>query len=177
MTEKVKSNAIINLRKFTPEGARMGQRKGLEVRLENIELREKFRKNALAFQKVMHELPEMLGLDVMKLCIHMALADEDYAEAARLGKELAEYERPKLQRIENLNKDQSRDMSDEELIAALRSEGLLPSGLNLSKVLGAAPTSKIPTRARNKKKGPPKILSTAPLKAPPGFTRKMPKED
>lgn len=170
----ITTSALENLKRFTPEGARMGQRKGLATRLDNIEIREQLRKNALAFQKIIHELPEFSGTDLLKFCVHQAIATEDYVALYQLGKELAEYERPKLQRVENLNKDASRDLSDAELLEAAKREGLVPAGVDMSKFLPMGGTVvQLKTRKR-KKVAPEGIQSTAPLKAPPGFTRTKP---
>ena len=114
-----------NLRKLTPEGARIGQRKGVETRLLQKELRENFKRNAKAFQKIIDDIPELSSLDVIRMCIHMALAEDNYEDAARWAKELAEYEKPKLQRVEQVVKDGTKDLSDEEFFELAKKEGLV----------------------------------------------------
>ena len=122
MTPREKS--LSRLRKFTPEGRKLGRIKQQETQLLDKQLQKNFKRNAKAFQKVLKGMPEMSSIDVMKMCIHMALSENDYEAAGRWAKELAEYEKPKLQRIERINKDATKDLSDEELQQALLAEGL-----------------------------------------------------
>ncbi len=120
------NGALANLKKLTPEGARIGQRKGVETKLLNKEIRENFKRNAKAFQKVLADIPDMKALDVIRMCVHLALQDNDYETAARWAKELAEYEKPKLQRIEKVNKNEAEELSDDELYKRAQAEGLFP---------------------------------------------------
>lgn len=122
----VGEKSLANLKKLTPEGARIGQRKGVETKLLNKEIRENFKRNAKAFQKVLKDIPEMSSLDVIRMCVHLALQENDYETAARWAKELAEYEKPKLQRIEKVSKNEAEDLSLDELHALAQKEGLLP---------------------------------------------------
>jgi hypothetical protein len=122
--------SLENLRKFTPEGAKLAQKKGAEAKLLKRELQQEFKKNAKAFSKVLADVPELSSLDVIRMCIHLALQDNNYEDAARWAKELAEYEKPKLQRIEQKITTKT-EMSDEELMEELRKQGINPSGLNL----------------------------------------------
>jgi len=126
-TINVKS--LENLRKFTPESAKLAQKKGVETKLLKKELQQEFKKNAKAYSKVLADVPELSALDVIRLCIHLALQDNNYEDAARWSKELAEYEKPKLQRIEQRITTKT-EMSDDELMEALRKEGIDSSVLN-----------------------------------------------
>ena len=57
----------------------------------------------------------------------MCLADGDYDGAADIAKAIAEYERPKLARTENLNAElNANDLSDEELKEKMEQLGIDP---------------------------------------------------
>jgi hypothetical protein len=122
-----KERSMSQLKRFTPEGRRLGRMKQLETQLLDKQLQKNFKRNAKAFSKVLKDIPEMSGIDVMKMCIHLALGENDWDTAAKWAKELAEYEKPKLQRVEKIVKDETKDMSDEELMRLAIEEGLLPS--------------------------------------------------
>lgn len=121
-----KERVLSKLRKFTPEGRKLGRQKQRETQLLDKAIQKNFQRNAKAFKKVMGKLPDFSAIDVMKMCIHMAIQDDDYEAAGRWAKELAEYEKPKLQRKELHIKDETKDLSDEELFAQAAAEGLLP---------------------------------------------------
>jgi|NOAtaT_5_FD_contig_51_3921598_length_1317_multi_2_in_0_out_0_1 hypothetical protein len=126
-----KERVLSKLRKFTPEGRKLGRIKQQETQLLDRELQKTFLRNAKAFKKVMNKLPEMSSIDVLRMCVHSALAENDYEAAGRWAKELAEYEKPKLQRKEIINKDETKEMSDEELFAAAVAEGLVEGNVRL----------------------------------------------
>lgn len=86
---------------------------------------EVFKLNAKAFIQVMNELPEISPLDVMRMAIHSALQQEDFESAARYAGMLAEYETPKLARLESNVTTRVQDMSDDELARIAKEEGLL----------------------------------------------------
>jgi molecular chaperone GrpE (heat shock protein) len=121
--------SLENLRKFTPESAKLAQRKGADTKLLKREIQKEFKKNAKAVSKVIADVPELSSLDVIRMCIHMALQENNYEDAARWAKELAEYEKPKLQRIEQKITTKT-EMTDDELLLALRNEGIDPSQLS-----------------------------------------------
>jgi len=116
--------SLANLRKFTPEGARVGQAKGVQTKMLNKEIREAFRRNAEQFAAILQDIPALSSLDVIRMCIHMALQENNYEDAARWAKELAEYEKPKLQRIESIVRNNTKDLTDEELERQIKEEGL-----------------------------------------------------
>lgn len=130
-----KERVLSKLKKFTPEGRKLGRVKQRETQLLDKALQKNFKRNAIAFKKVLKDLPDFSAIDVMKLCTHLALAEDDYESAGRWARELAEFEKPKLQRIERINKDETKDMSDEELKARLVEEGLLGDNVHLFKKL------------------------------------------
>ncbi len=103
----------------------LGRERIASIHILNKSIQAQFKQQAAAFKLVLDDMPELNSYDVIRLCIHLALQKEDYEAAARWAKELVEYERPKLQRQEIINKDDTSEMSDEELQAALEAEGVL----------------------------------------------------
>ena len=63
----------------------------------------------------------MTSLVVLKVLMHKALSEDDFDTAADLAKSLAEFESPKLARIDQTTKELSvDDMSDDEINEALK---------------------------------------------------------
>jgi hypothetical protein len=116
--------SLDNLKRITPETARANQLKSVVAKQANIAAREQFKLNAKNFIQVMDELPKLSPLDVMRMAIHKAIAEDNYEDAARYASLLAEYENPKLARIEQTNTNRTADLSDEELQEIIRKEGL-----------------------------------------------------
>ncbi len=112
------------LKPITKETAQAAQRKAIESRMLNKEIRESFRRNAVAFQEVLKDIPDFSPLEVMKMCVHLALQDNNYEDAARWAKEIAEYKEPKMARKEAPKEKDTKDLSDEELQKLLVQEGL-----------------------------------------------------
>jgi len=113
-----------NLVPYTTETARLNQQKGLASRLRNIELQNQFKITAKAFLKVKEDLPEISALDVIKMAMWTALQDDNFEDAARYAEKLAEYEKPKLQRIDQSITTKTTELSDEELMRIIEEEGL-----------------------------------------------------
>jgi hypothetical protein len=116
--------SLDNLKRITPETARANQLKSVVAKQANIAAREQFKLNAKNFIQVMDELPKLSPLDVMRMAIHKAIAEDNYEDAARYASLLAEYENPKLARIEQTNTNRTADLTDEELQAIITREGL-----------------------------------------------------
>jgi hypothetical protein len=116
--------SLENLKRITPETARANQLKSVVAKQANIAAREQFKLNAKNFIQVMDELPKLSPLDVMRMAIHKAIAEDNYEDAARYASLLAEYENPKLARIEQTNVNKTADLTDEELQEIIRKEGL-----------------------------------------------------
>jgi len=116
--------SLDNLKRITPETARANQLKSVVAKQANIAAREQFKLNAKNFIQVMDELPKLSPLDVMRMAIHKAIAEDNYEDAARYASLLAEYENPKLARIEQTNVNKTADLTDEELQAIITREGL-----------------------------------------------------
>jgi len=116
--------SLDNLKRITPETARANQLKSVVAKQANIAAREQFKVNAKNFITVMDELPKLSPLDVMRMAIHKAIAEDNYEDAARYASLLAEYENPKLARIEQTNTNRTADLTDEELQKIIQQEGL-----------------------------------------------------
>jgi hypothetical protein len=116
--------SLENLKRITPETARANQLKSVVAKQANIAAREQFKLNAKNFIQVMDELPKLSPLDVMRMAIHKAIAEDNYEDAARYASLLAEYENPKLARIEQTNVNKTADLTDEELQEIIKREGL-----------------------------------------------------
>jgi hypothetical protein len=117
-------NSLKNLKKFTPASAKALNAKSAEVKMLDRALRDQFKRNAKAYSKILNDIPELSSLDVIRMCIHLALQENNYEDAARWAKELAEYEKPKLQRIEQTVTNRVADLSDEELQVQLKAQGI-----------------------------------------------------
>jgi len=117
-------NSLANLKVITSETAKENQKKSVQSRLANIQAREAFKLSAKNFKAVMDELPEMSSLDVIKMAMLQSLQEDNLEDAARYASMLAEYQAPKLQRIEQNTTTRVSDMSDEELQKIIAQEGL-----------------------------------------------------
>lgn len=100
------------------ERAREMQAKGAQKRRDNKALRESMRLSAAEFKKIrddiIPDLPDALTLLKIQLAKAMAAGEDETIE--RLALALAEFEAPKLQRVDQttLNVDKA-EMSEEEL--------------------------------------------------------------
>ena len=64
---------------------------------------------------------DLSSIDILKILMMKALNNDDFDTAADLAKSLAEYEKPKLARIESKVEDvNANEMSDEELNAKIK---------------------------------------------------------
>jgi len=117
-------NSLANLKVITSDTAKENQKKSVQSRLANIQAREAFKLSAKNFKAVMDELPEMSSLDVIKMAMLQSLQEDNLEDAARYASMLAEYQAPKLQRIEQNTTTRVSDMSDEELQKIISQEGL-----------------------------------------------------
>jgi hypothetical protein len=122
-------NSIANLKMITSETARINQAKGQQSKLLNKTIQEEFKLNAKAFQNIMAELPRLSSLDVLRMAVHTAIAKDNWEDAARYAGLLAEFEAPKLQRIESSVTTRASEMTDDELRLMIASEGLTPLSL------------------------------------------------
>ena len=118
---KVHPNSLNNLRPFTREGARAGQKNSVIARKANKEAREALKLTLNDWKALKDEVKDdaPAALDVLKIAMTKALAVEDMDEATRLATVLAEFEAPKLQRQDITQVTQTSDMTDEQLQKAL----------------------------------------------------------
>jgi len=117
--------SLANLKIITPEIARENQKKSVEAKRINKEMREKFKLQAKNMQEVINELPQLDALGILNLGMIKALEDDDYLLAAQLAEKIAEYQKPKLQRIDQTNINKSyENLSDEELEAELKKHNM-----------------------------------------------------
>ena len=114
-------NSLKNLRPFTREGARAGQKNSVIARKANKEAREALKLTLNDWKALKDEVKDdaPAALDVLKIAMTKALAAEDMDEATRLATVLAEFEAPKLQRQDITQVTQTSDMTDEQLQRAL----------------------------------------------------------
>lgn len=103
----------------------LGRERMSSINILNRAIQAQFKEQAKAFKAVLDDLPELSSIDVVRLCIHLALQKEDYEAAARWSKELIEYEKPKLSRREIVDKDDMQELTDEELQEELAKEGVV----------------------------------------------------
>ena len=118
-------NSLKNLRpSWTTESAREAQKNSVAARKANKEAREHLKLTAselkLDIEAVMAD-NDLSSIGVLKLAMLKAIQSDDFDTAADLAKTLAEFEAPKLARIEQTVEEvNASDMTDEELEAALR---------------------------------------------------------
>tara|TARA_E500000081_G_C6134592_1_gene355866 strand:- start:46 stop:498 length:453 start_codon:yes stop_codon:yes gene_type:complete len=114
-------NSLKNLRPFTREGARAGQKNSVIARKANREAREALKLTLNDWKALRDEIKDdaPAALDVLRIAMSKALSAEDMDEATRLATVLAEFEAPKLQRQDITQVTQTSDMTDEQLQKAL----------------------------------------------------------
>jgi len=131
---KMHPNSLNNLKPFTREGAREGQKNSVIARKANREAREALKMSMKDWQELKDEVKEDApsALDVLRIAMMKAISAEDMDEATRLATVLAEFEAPKLQRQDITQVTKTSDMTDEELELALKElgEGFNPATLN-----------------------------------------------
>ena len=118
---KVRPNSLKNLRPFSKEGARAGQKNSVIARKANKEAREALKITLNDWKALKEEVQDdaPAALDVLKIAMTKALSVEDMDEATRLATVLAEFEAPKLQRQDINQITKTADLTDEELQEAL----------------------------------------------------------
>ena len=109
---------------FTKENAKDMQLRAAAARKANAAARNALKASVKDWKQIKDDvLPEfdMTSIDVLKVLMIKAINDNDLATAADLAKSLAEYEKPKLSRVESkVEEVTSNDLSDDELDARLR---------------------------------------------------------
>tara|TARA_E500000305_G_scaffold93447_1_gene81966 strand:- start:635 stop:1036 length:402 start_codon:yes stop_codon:yes gene_type:complete len=112
-------NSLAQLRPvIDSDRAREMQAIGAEKRRENKALREAMRLSASEFKKIKEEVIADMpsAVDILKVQLVKAMQIEDQETIERLAIALAEYEQPKLQRIDQTNLDlDTSELSEEDL--------------------------------------------------------------
>ena len=117
-------NSLKQLRPYMDsEKAKQMQAKGAEKRRQNRALREAMKLSASEFKKIRDdiivEMPS--AVDILKVQLVKAMQIEDQDTIERLAIALAEYEQPKLQRIDQTTLAVNADeLSEEELAAKIQ---------------------------------------------------------
>ncbi len=117
-------NSLKQLRPYMDsEKAKQMQAKGAEKRRQNRALREAMKLSASEFKKIrddiITEMPS--AVDILKVQLVKAMQVEDQDTIERLAIALAEYEQPKLQRVDQTTLAVNADeLSEEELAAKIR---------------------------------------------------------
>ena len=112
-------NSLAQLRPvIDSERAKEMQEKGLQKRRENKALREAMKLSASEFKKIRDEvITEMpSAVEILKVQLVKAMQVEDQETIERLAIALAEYEQPKLQRIDQTSMAlDASELSEEDL--------------------------------------------------------------
>ena len=126
-------NSLNNLRPFTKEGAREGQKNSVLSRKANKEAREALKVSISDWKDLKDDLSEETpsALDVLRIAMVKAISVEDMEEATRLASILAEFEAPKLQRQDINQVTKTSDLTDEELEQAIQE--MSTSGFSVNK--------------------------------------------
>ena len=126
-------NSLRNLRPFTKEGAREGQKNSVLSRKANKEAREALKVSIADWKDLKDDLSEETpsALDVLRIAMVKAISVEDMEEATRLASILAEFEAPKLQRQDINQVTKTSDLTDEELEQAIQE--MSTSGFSVNK--------------------------------------------
>ena len=113
-------NSLKNLKPFfNTEKAQSAQKNSVISRKANAAAREELKMSMRDWKLFKTDVlaeADMSSIDVLKVLMHKALLAEDFDTAADLAKSLAEFESPKLARIDQTTTELSvDDMSNEEL--------------------------------------------------------------
>lgn len=118
--DKMHPNSLANLRpNWDKESADAARRKGLEVRRANKEARENLKMSMAEWKKYRTEVldeVELSSIDMLKIQAAKFYEEGDIDSAVDIWKAIAEFEVPKLARVDQTNEDITTDkMSDDEL--------------------------------------------------------------
>jgi len=114
----------------TTEMAREYQKKSVESRRINKEARERLKLTAAEMKIDVEELTKDVSpIGLLKTLMIKYYQEGEYDEAVKIAAQLAEYEAPKLARVDAVNTEVStEDLTDEELDKKLRELGLKGDG-------------------------------------------------
>lgn len=112
-------------------GAQLAQKRSVEARKRNKAAREKLKlsvEEIKAYNDTVNR-EDLPALDILRALMLRAMSNEDLELAADLALKIAEYETPKKQRIETINREVETDqLSDDEL------DKLLNEAVNVRKI-------------------------------------------
>lgn len=116
---KLHPNSLANLKPLHSKEhlikmQKMGVKASAEARIKRTAMKKTIRELRMISDDIMGDMPT--GLEVLKITMMQAIVDKDLIEASRLAAIISEYEQPKLQRTETINKNYDfKDLTDEEL--------------------------------------------------------------
>ena len=114
------------LNPWTPETARKAQLNSVKSRKANKEARERLKLSVQEYNEYKEVLAGngMSALDILKLEMYRAQSEGDYETVIDIAKTIAEFEQPKLQRVDSTNVDlDTSEMSDEQLKELIKKHG------------------------------------------------------
>ncbi len=121
---KVHPNSLKNLQSsWNSETAKAAQLLGAAKKKANRLAREQLSMSMQDWKEYspVLEANDMTAVDVLKVLMHKALMSDDYDTAADLAKSIAEFEQPKLARVEQkIEESKADELSDEELNEKLK---------------------------------------------------------
>lgn len=108
------------------EQAREMQKKSVASRKANREARERLKLTAAEMKVDIEELTQdVSAVGALKVLLVKYMQEGEYEEAAKIATTLAEFEQPKLARVDQTNTEIStEELSDEELNNKLKELGL-----------------------------------------------------
>ena len=116
-------NSLKNLvRAWASESAKEAQLKGAAARSANAKLRNELKASMKQWKEMQEDLSQnkLDSVEVLRIIAHQKLEDGDTDGAVDIFKSIAEYEKPKLARVESKVEEVKADeLSDEELNAKL----------------------------------------------------------
>ena len=125
MPQGTHPNSLVNLKPgWTSETAKEAQKRGVAARKANKEARAKLKMNMEQWKAYKTEVLDEVNLsaiDTLRILMMKALDADDLDTAADLAKSIAEFEQPKLARVESrIEEVGAEHMSDEELNQRIR---------------------------------------------------------
>jgi len=122
-------NSLKNLKPmWTSETAKEAQKNSVIARKANAEARAQLKLTMNEWKKYKDEVlneADMSSIDVLKILMMKALANDDFDTAADLAKSLAEFEAPKLARVDQTTTEvDASELTEEELEEKLKSLGI-----------------------------------------------------
>jgi predicted acyltransferase (DUF342 family) len=128
-TPKLHPNSLANLKPITDsDKAREMQKKSAASRKAGNALRKKMNMTIRDWNKIKKDLDmtnAISSVEFLRFYMLKLMSEEKFLEAAEIAKNLAEFEAPKLARIDQtVTNNDARDLTDEELeaeIAEIRS--------------------------------------------------------